>query len=633
MKIVAIDTEYDYLTPFLATSTDEMMRTKVYRPSEPKEYQALKQICEDRKSLKIFHNITADKSRLKNIGIEIVKPYGDTMIASSLVNENYAPRALKKLVRSYLGEETKEANRLKSLITKYKKKAKDEGRIFRWSDIPDEAMIPYAKRDPEYTMQLWYYFKKPLARVKELYEFELSLVPIIVKMHQKGMRVDRTFVRRMVRNYREQIKVLEESIRKYLAKVIKKSNIKYYDEKKEEHKYLSVREFNPGSTKQLGIILQVLKIKTGKLTPTGLPCTNKDSLMGIKHPFVEYLNSLRFYNKHLGTYYEPLLNYYTTPHSDIAHFDLYQAGAKTGRFSAELAQTFPRPGEDKARGKSHEVRKAIIPRKGKVLVCIDYRQIEMWLFIHYTKCTRLIEVASRELDIYLETANILFGALMRKDYLKKPLRKVSKTIALGLIFGMGIGKLIVSVVHEMSISVDERVIRELGISRTWASQVLNKFYQLYPVRQFSHALISDVYRQGYIELLFDSPLMKFHRYYNIPQDLAYKSPNALIQGTAAYIIKHAMLRVSRRIKQEGWNKGGVDLLMQVHDELIFEVDESLPLKPTVRTLVEEMEDHQTFRVPILAEPKVSDVSWADVTKLELSYGNKNDRKNRATLVT
>lgn len=608
MKIIAIDTEYDYTLPFLATSTDDQLNTLVYRPSVKEEYERLKELCEDHTILKIFHNITADKSRLKNIRIEVCRPYGDTMIASSLVNENYAPRALKKLVREHLGEETKESNRLKSLITKYKKKAKDEGRIFRWSDIPDKYIIPYAKRDPEYTMQLWYYFQKPLARVQDLYAFELSLVPIIVRMHQKGMRVDRAFVKTKVDEYRKEKYKLTKAIRNYVQK------------------HTSYSDLNPASPKQVGERFKALKIVTGKQTPTGLPGTDADALRGINHPLVKMIREWRFYHKHLGTYYEPLFDYYTTPHDDIAHFDLYQAGAKTGRFSAELVQTFPRPGEDLSRGKTHEVRKSIIPRKGKTLVCIDYRQIEMWLFIHYTNCRRLIEVASRSIDVYLETANILFDSLMQRDDLVKPLRRVSKTIALGLIFGMGIGKLLVSIVHEMSEAVSPKIIKELGISRTWGSQVLDRFYQLYPVRQFSHDLISEVYRKGYIELMFDSPLMNFHRYYHIPEQLAYKAPNALIQGTAAYIIKHAMVRCAKRIKKEGWDKGGVDMLMQVHDELIFEVDKDLPLESTVRTLVSEMEDHQTFRVPILAEPKVSDVSWADVKELEIFHEQQKPKR-------
>lgn len=612
MKIIAIDTEYDYTLPFLATSTNEQMETTVYRPSEQEEYARLKDLCEDHTILKIFHNITADKSRLKNIGIDVCRPYGDTMIASSLVNENYAPRALKKLVRDHLGEETKESNRLKSVITKYKKKAKDEGRVFRWSDIPDEYIIPYAKRDPEYTLQLWYYFQKPLARVQALYKFELSLVPIIVKMNQKGMRINRAFAKEKIPIYRKEKYRLYKALNTYLK----------------THAKGVTKNLNPGSPLQIAKALAKLKIETNKATKTGLPATDADSLIGVNHPFVKLLREWRFYNKHLGTYYEPLYEYYTSDNDDVAHFDVYQAGAKTGRFSAELIQTFPRPGEDVARGKKHEVRRLVIPRKNKWLVCIDYRQIEMWLFIHYTNCTRLIEKAGREIDVYLETANILFDELMQRDDLRKPLRRVSKTIALGLIFGMGMRKLLLSVVHEMMESVNEKIIKELGISRTWGSQVIDRFYQLYPVRQFSHKLISEVYRMGYVELKFDSPLMNFHRYYHIPQELAYKAPNALIQGTAAYVIKHAMKRVDTRIKKEGWDYGGVDLLMQVHDELIFEVDKDLPLRSTVDILMEEMEDKSTFKVPILAEPKVSDVSWADVKEMEVLDAEPTRRRRK-----
>lgn len=607
MNVVAIDTEYDYVTPFLATSTDQMMKTTVYRLGLKDQHAALRRLCHDPNTLKIFHNIVADKSRLLNLGIVVRKPYGCTMSASSLVNENYKPRALKKLVRQHLNIETKESNKLRSVITKYKAQAKKEGRLFKWSDIPDDVIIPYAKKDPEYTIQLWYYFQEPLARVQQLYDFEMSLVPMLVKIHQRGLRVDRTFVAKMVKDYSMATTKLQKTMSEYV------------------YKKCRIADFNPGSPQQVGKVLLAMKIATDGITKTGLPKTDKDTLLQINHPFTKLLNEWRFYDKHNKTYYKPLLQRYTSSKNDIAHFDLYQAGAKTGRFSAELIQTFPRPEEDILRGKTHVVRRAIIPRKGKTLVCIDYRQIEMWLFIHYANCERLIDVASRWVDVYLETANLLFEDLMYREELRKALRKVAKTIALGLIYGMGIGRLIISLVHEMSMLVSGTIIRELGISRTWASQVLKRFYEIYPVRQFSHELISEVYKKGYLELSFESEYMNFNRFYHVPADLAYKAPNAKIQGTAAYIIKHAMKRCQTLIETEGWDDGGVDILTQVHDELIFEVDDSLELKPVVRKLCLAMEDTKTFKVPIYTEPKVSRVSWADVKTLEV-FKNPANRK-------
>ena len=127
--------------------------------------------------------------------------------------------------------------------------------------------------------------------------------------------------------------------------------------------------------------------------------------------------------------------------------------------------------------------------------------------------------------------------------------------------------------------------------------------------------MKELYTKGYIELEFNSRLMNFTRRYNIPKQFAYKSPNAIIQGTAAYIIKHAMLRCKERIKRERW-ENRVDMILQVHDELIFEVDNDIQfIREVDKAMEEEMDDVETFSVPITTSSKWSAVSWGDVMKL------------------
>lgn len=611
MKVMSIDTEYDYLDPFLGTTTDNQLVDRVYRLKVLSDKKRFKEICESPNIRKIFHNASADIFVLRCAGIHVVEPYECTLIASNIVDENYASKNLKKLSEGHLGVEHNEANRLKSTIKKYKDKAKKEGRIFKWSELPSEAVIPYAKRDTNDTIKLWYYWQTPLKEYEQIYELEKSLIPIIVNMVDKGMRIDKYLCGRKSREYGNKIDQLYEKMNQII--IDNKINI-------------GEKEFNPNSWQQVQKVIKYLvpnylkyKIHNEK---TLQPGTDKDALMVLKngtgHPFFSYMSEHRFFTKHKGTYYDPLYDYYTSEDNDRGHFTLYQTGAKSGRFSAELIQTFPKPEESKVAGQTHEVRKTVIPGRGKVLLCKDYEQQEMRLFIHYSNCQRMIDVINKKggrgVDAYVETADIMFGELFQREKLRKALRWVSKQDTLGMIYGMGTNKMIWQTTHLMQDKFDRSVTEELGLSEKWAYDVLQNMYKLYPVRQFMDEKITQLYKQGYVRLEFNSKLMNFIRDYRVPQDKAYKAVNILIQGSASYIIKCAMLRIDNRIKQEGW-LGRVDLLMTVHDELIFEVDKSMDLKHVDSVLSEEMEDWETFKVPITCSAKWSDTSWGDVVDL------------------
>jgi DNA polymerase-1 len=605
---MAIDTEYDYCNPFLATVTNEEMVTKVYRLKVLSQKRELQKLCESRNIRKVFHHATGDIFQLRNIGIKVVDPVECTFILSNLVEENYKPKDLKTLAREHLKIETNEANRLKSVIKKYKEKAKKEGYQFKWSQIPEEVMIPYAKRDPEYTIQLWYYWQQPLEESRKLYEFEKSLMPIIVDMEYLGLRIDRYRCRRTSDEYGRKIEQLYEDMAKYIV----------------DNKLTLNKNFNPRSTKQIqDVIMQLGREKEVEhSSKTHVPKTDKKALAILSKDsgFFSMLSKYRFFTKHKGTYYEPLYNYYTSEKSDIAHFLIYQTGAKTGRFSVELAQTFPKPEESKLAGELHEVRKCLIPRRGKAFLCMDYEQQEMRLFVHYSNCERMIDIINQKsgtkgFDIYAEMAEMMFGNLFQKERLRKALRLTTKTDALGMIYGMGANKLISSTTALLYEKFDRSVVEEIGVNNQWAYSVLKDFKELYPVEQYTRACMSELYKTGEIKLSFDSELMNFTRTYHIPKDFAYKAGNAKIQGSAAYIIKSAMLRCKERIRREGWGER-VAMVLQVHDELVFEVDNNYPfVKQVYEVMKEEMEDRVTFKVPITVSGKWSSVSLGDVKEL------------------
>lgn len=613
MRTISIDTEYDYCDPFLATMTDEELQTRVFRLKVLSQKKELKGICERRDIRKVFHHATGDIFQLRNIGIKVADPIECTLIASNLVDENYSSRNLKKLVEAHLGITAHESNRLKGIIKKFKEKAKNGGYQFKWSQLPDEYIIPYAKRDPEYTLKLWYYWQEPLQDSLKLYEFEKSLMPLIVDMQLKGLRIDRYRCKRISNEYGRRLEVLYDEMSKHIV----------------DNKIVLGKEFNPRSPKQIqDIILQMgMEDNTGDETlitlKTRVPKTDKNALQKLSSDskFFELLIKNRFYTKHKGTYYDPLYEYYTSEKDDTAHFLMYQTGAKTGRFSVELAQTFPKPEENKLAGELHEVRKCLIPRRGKAFLAKDYEQQEARLFCHYANATRMIEIINQKsgtkgFDIYVETGELLFGGKFDNPKYRKPLRFIAKTDFLGAVYGEGQKKLIESTVAMSYARFDNKVVEELGINSQWAYDSLMKFYKLYPVREFMNANMNELYHKGYIELNFDSRLMNFSRRYNIPKHLAYKGPNAKIQGTAAYIIKHAMIRCNERIRKERW-QNRVAMILQVHDELIFELDNNYSfIKEVDQAMGEEMNDMETFSVPITTSGKWSPISLGDLKEFE-----------------
>lgn len=611
MRTISVDLEYGYCSPFLATVTDEEMQTKVYRVKVLSQKRELQKVCENPNIRKVFHHATGDMFQLRWLGIKVQGPVECTFILSNLVDENYKPKDLKTLAREHLGIETVESNRLKSTIKKYKKKAKKEGYVFKWSQIPEEVMIPYARKDPEYTIQLWYYWQKPLEESRELYEFEKSLMPIIVDMEWKGLRIDRYRCRRLSYEYGRKLEQLYEDMAKYIV----------------DNKIALGKTFNPRSPKQIqDIILQLGmedKVEHGKTNKNRhLPKTDKKALaiLSSDSTFFSMLSKSRFFAKHKGTYYDPLYEYYTSEKSDIAHFLIYQTGAKTGRFSVELAQTFPKPEENKLAGELHEVRKCLIPRRGKAFLCMDYEQQEARLFVDYSDCERMIEVINKKtgtkgFDIYTETAELMFGDLFQKEKLRKALRFTAKTCFLGMVYFMGVDKLVTSTTALLYEKFDRSIVEEIGVSNQWAYDTIRDFKELYPVDQYNKECMSELYKTGEIRLEFNSELMNFTRTYHIPRDFAYKAGNARIQGSAAYIIKSAMLRCNERIRKEKW-ENKVDMILQVHDELIFEVDNNFEfIKHVYQIMKEEMEDRVTFQVPITVSGKWSSISLGDVKEL------------------
>ena len=563
--LLAIDTEYDEITkvPFICTMSDGET-SKLFYPDRDKDWWMMKQICENTEHEKIFHSATSDIYALHTIGISVKPPYHDTFIMSSIIDENFATRKLKDLAKKYLKEPCLEAKELNKVKNKYKRLLKSE---FRWSKIPKEVIEPYAIKDPEYTYALYKYFEPKIQKFMRLYNIELELIPDIVDMQIRGHYVDRAFCE-------SEMQKLNTVYEFYYNKLVK-----FYG-----------KMFNPGSSKEVALLLKKAGLFITEKTPKGLTSTKKEVLdkYADQSETVQWLLNCRNAEKQVNTYYGPLLTEYTYKSDPIAHFSFYQSGAKSGRFSAELIQTIP---QKRTKGDvPNSVRRAFIPRPGYVNFYFDYDQIEMKLFAHFTNNINLIEAIRNKVDPYIATAIDLFGQEELIDDYPKELRDISKTINLGMIYGMGANKLA----------------QTLKLPSHQAHSILSRYDQKYRIKSYMSKMESLLYRQGYIELEW------IGREYRVPKNLSYKCVNIIIQGTAAYIIKLAMKRISDYIKKQ-WQELGVCMLLQIHDELVFEIpmNVAIPIPVIVSKLKELMEDLTTFQVPITASVKYSEKSWLD----------------------
>lgn len=562
---IAIDTETDkYKKPFLISTCDSNIVSNLYYPDKESDYSYIKDICSSRKVSKVFHNAVFDIYALSLIDIEVVRPYHDTMVMASLLNENYSPKKLKYLAKVFLKEETNEAKELNKIKAKYKKLY---GKDFGFDKLPLEVIKPYAAKDAEYTMQLFNMFKEPIDSFEYLYRLEIKLVPILVDMVKRGLIVDRDFCK-------SEIKHLSDLYSIYSGKV-----------------FSSVGKiFNINSSDEIRNILKDRDIRVKNRTKKGKISTAKEDLLSIKDDTFNNILKMRSIDKQINTYYEPLLNNYTTETDTAAHFTLYQSGAKTGRFSADLVQTIPNKVSVSDSSVINRVRGAFIVREGFTNVYMDYSQIEMRLFAHFSNDKTLITAINNDVDAHYDTACNLFGKDV-VDANKKYYRSIAKGINFGIIYGMG----------------KQSLAETLGLSLYEANKALKEYYSKYRVREFVDEVTSELYKKGFITLSY------VNRIYRIPKHMAYKGVNALIQGAAAYVIKLAMIRLAKYLKQFN---GLINLLLTVHDELVFEIHNSLNVVAEAKKLHSIMEDRETFKVPITASIMFSTTSW--LNKYELN---------------
>jgi len=335
------------------------------------------------------------------------------------------------------------------------------------------------------------------------------------------------------------------------------------------------------------VLFQHLGLKGGKKTKTGYS-TNEAVLQSLKgeHPVIEKILSYREYQKILSTYVDPLLKLAKKDENSRIYTSFVQTGTATGRLSSRDPNLQNIPVRS-ALGRS--VREAFIAKEGYKLVSIDYSQIELRLLAHFSKDAALLKAFNEGVDIHLATSTILFGEEKAKEK-----RNFAKSVNFGLLYGMG----------------PKKLSDELGISSSEAKEIIANYFASFPtVKNFLESIQERVKIDGYVETILKRRRIFDYEAANGMQKAAYmrESVNTVFQGSAADLIKLSMNQIDSMIKEEALD---AFMLLQIHDELIFEVKEE-KVEEIAKHFIYVMENILELEVPLECSVSVGD-SWGEL---------------------
>ena len=506
------------------------------------------------KIMKVGQNIKFDLNVLANYGIEISAPMFDTMLAHYILQPEQRHN-MDYLAEIYLGYRT---IHIEELIGE-----KKGGGQKNMRDLSPTLIRDYACEDADITLRLMRPLREELEKNNQLDVFqsiEMPLMPVLAEMERNGVRIDTAALEETGNAFRTEMEQLEKDI---------------YEMAGHEFLLTSPRQVGEVLFGEMGLNEKARKTKSGQYS------TSEGELEKIrhKHPIVDKILQHRGLKKLLSTYIEALPKLINKRTGHI-HTSFNQAVTATGRLSSSNPnlQNIPVRGEN-----GREIRKAFIPEEGQIFFSADYSQIELRLMAHLSGDAHLIEAFNNGEDIHAATAARIF---------KKPLEEVSrderrkaKTANFGIIYGIS------------AFGLAER----MEVSRTEAKELIDNYFQTYPgVREYIDNSVSRAKELGYIETLCGRRryLPDINSRNAVVRGYAERNAvNAPIQGTAADIIKIAMIRVAARFKAEGIRS---KMILQVHDELNFSV---LPeeLDRVCSIVTHEMNHAFTLSVPLEAD--------------------------------
>ncbi|MEM7419523.1 MAG: DNA polymerase I [Pseudomonadota bacterium] len=522
---------------------------------------ALKPILESHDSIKVGQHIKYDKNVLANYDITLNGIGFDTMLESYVLNSTAQRHDMDSLALAYLGHKT----------IHFEEIAGKGAKQLTFNQIPLEEAGPYAAEDADITLRLHQAIWEKLSGIDELkrllIDIEVPLACVLSRMEQQGVLIDSQKLRQQSQDLATRIAELEKEVHEEAGE-----------------------PFNLGSTKQLQhILFEKMSLPVIKKTPKGAPSTSEDVLqeLALEYPLPQKIMEYRGLTKLKNTYTDKLpkmINHRT----GRVHTFYHQAVTATGRLSSTdpNLQNIPIRNEEGRR-----VRQAFVPRDGNKIVAADYSQIELRIMAHLSGDKGLLDAFAHGKDIHKATAAEVFSVPL--DDVTTEQRRSAKAINFGLIYGMsafGLSK-------------------QLNIPRNEAQKYMDLYFERYPgVLEYMDSTREGAKEKGYVETVFGRRLY-------LPDIKASNGArrkgaeraaiNAPMQGTAADIIKMAMIKVDDWIAKNA--SDDVTMMMQVHDELVFEIKEE-KVEEHVATITALMENAATLNVPLVVEAGVGE-NW------------------------
>ena len=522
----------------------------------------LRPVLQDPSIIKIGQNIKYDTKIFARYNVNLT-PVDDTMLLSYAINGGKHNHGMDYLSERYLDHKPIS---IKSLLGSGKS-------AITFDKVPISDAVNYAAEDADITLRLWKLFKPMLHAnsVTKVYEkLERPLIPVLAKMEMDGIKVDRNTLSRMSNNFAQSMSGLEAEI---------------YD--------LAGQSFNVGSPKQLGeILFDKLELPGGKKGKTGAYGTGVDVLEDLAsegHELPVKVLDWRQMSKLKSTYTDALQGH-INPNTGRVHTSYVISGASTGRLSSTDPNLQNIPIRSEA---GRKIREAFIAEEGNVLLSLDYSQIELRILAHIAKIDTLKQAFHEGQDIHALTASQMFNVPL--ENMDPMIRRQAKAINFGVIYGIsGFG-----------------LARNLRIPRKEAQSFIDTYFERFPgIRTYMDETVSFAKENGYVETLFGRKVHTSEINAKGPQAGFAKRAaiNAPIQGTAADIIRRAMVQMPNAIAHLP-----VKMLLQVHDELIFEVNKDALSETTevVRKIMEKASEPVVkLDVPLVVDAGFGD-NWSE----------------------
>ena len=520
----------------------------------------LKPLLEDPQRAKVGQNIKYDMMVLARYDIELTGIGFDTMLESYVLNSTGSRHDMDSLALKYLGYKTR----------KYEDVAgKGKGQI-NFSEVPIEQAAPYAAEDADITLclhdVLWPRLREAPKLEKLFQEIEMPLVPVLAGMQRTGVRIDADMLRHQSDELARRLLELERDAHEVAG-----------------------QPFNLESPKQIQeILFDKLGLPVLKKTPKGAPSTAEDVLqeLALDYPLPNIILEYRGLSKLKSTYTDKLPEMINAETGRV-HTSYHQAVAATGRLSSSNPNLQNIPVRTT---EGRRIRQAFIPADGCKMVSADYSQIELRIMAHLSGDAGLQQAFAQGLDVHRATAAEVFNVPL--DQVTSDMRRNAKAINFGLIYGMSAFGLA----------------RQLKIDRSTAQQYVDLYFTRYPgVKDFMDRTRIQAREQGYVETVFGRRLyaQDINASNHARRQYAERAAiNAPMQGTAADLIKLAMLAVAQWIRSSGVD---VRMIMQVHDELVFEVAQAEVAQASDR-IRRCMSEVSTLSVPLVVDIGVGD-NW------------------------